>query len=149
MAIMRWAPFAAFPSLERDLQDLLDRIGAMAETEEFPWRPSTDVYRENGTLVLKAELPGIDPKTELTIDVEDDVLHISGEKTFERETEESDRFIKERRFGSFSRDLVLPEGVDPGAITAHYDNGILTVVVPLPTEVTAEPKKVTVEVIEK
>lgn len=149
MAIMRWAPFTAFPSLERDLQDLLDRLGAMAETGEFPWKPSTDVYRENGTLVMKAELPGIDPKTELTIDVEDDILHIKGEKTVEQESEEADRFVKERRFGSFSRELMLPEGVDPGAITASYDNGVLTVVVPLPTETTVEPKKVTVEVIEK
>lgn len=149
MAIMRWAPFTAFPSLERDLQDLLDRLGAMAETGEFPWKPSTDVYRENGTLVMKAELPGIDPKTELTIEVEDDVLHVRGEKSVEHETEEADRFVRERRFGSFSRELMLPEGVDPGAITASYDSGVLTVVVPLPTETTAEPKKVTVEVIEK
>jgi HSP20 family protein len=147
MAIVRWAPFTAFTSLEREMQDMLDRFGT--ESKEFPWKPSMDVYRENGTLVLRAELPGIDPETDLTIDVEDNVLHIRGEKTFERELDETTRFIKERRFGSFRRDLMLPEGVDPGAVTASYEKGILTVEVPLPAEVTAGGEKVAIDVIEK
>lgn len=148
MAIARWAPFTAFTSLERELQELLDRLSIPA-IEGMAWKPSTDVSRENGSLVLRAELPGIDPAKDVTIDVEDNVLHIKGEKKIEREFEETDRFVRERRYGSFERNLMLPEGVDPGSVTAIYEKGILTVEVPLPEEAAAEAEKITVDIIEK
>jgi HSP20 family protein len=149
MAIMRWAPFTAFTSMERDLQDMIDRFGLSPVAGDFTRKPSTDVYRENGTLVLRVELPGIDPATDLSIDVEDSVLHIKGEKKVERELDKADRFIKERRYGLFERTLMLPEGVEADAVTATYEKGVLTVEVPLPTEVIAAEEKVTIDVIEK
>ncbi len=149
MAIVRWAPFTAFTSLEREIQDMFERFSMRPIVEGMTWKPTADVYRENGTLVVRAELPGIDPASDLTIDVEDNVLHIKGEKKFEREFEETDRFVRERRYGSFERSLMLPEGVDPAAVTAIYEKGVLIVEVPLPEEEVTPSEKVIVDVIEK
>ncbi len=144
MAITRWEPFGVFTTLERDMQDLIDRLGVRPVTTG--WRPATDVYRENGTLMVRTELPGIDPDTELEIDVENNVLHITGEKKTDREVKDENRYLRERRFGTFRRDVLLPEGVDAEAITATYDQGILTVSVPLPVESEVSTDKVTVKV---
>ena len=80
--------------------------------------------------------------------VEGNVLHIKGEKKVEKEVSEDDRYMRECRYGSFRRDMMLPEGVSSAAITAVYDNGILTVDVPLPKEAVdqTEPKKIMVEI---
>ena len=149
MAITRWEPFGVFTSLERDMQELIDRFGIRPVTEGFSWKPATDVVRENGTLVVRAELPGIDPEKELTIDVEDNVLRIAGERTTEHKAEDEHRYLRERRFGSFRRELLLPEGIDPETVTATYDDGVLTIEVPLPVETGEEHVKVTVPVTQK
>lgn len=146
MAIMRWAPFSAFASLEREMQDMLDRFGSRPLLEGFEWKPSTDIYREGDKLIVRAEIPGIDPEEELTVELKDGVLHISGEKKVEKEISEDNRYLKECRYGSFRRQVVLPEGVDPESIHADFDNGILMVTVPVPVEKALEPSAIAVEV---
>ena len=146
MAITRWAPFSAFTSLEREMQDMMDRFTMRPWTEGFDWKPATDVYRENGDLIVRAELPGIDPEEGLTVEVEGNVLHITGEKRLEREVEEADRYLRESHFGSFRRDVLLPEGVEPDDIVATLEHGVLTVRVPMPTEAAEEPNTTKVEV---
>lgn len=146
MAIMRWAPFSAFASLEREMQDMLDRFGSRPLLEGFEWKPSTDIYREGDKLIVRAEIPGIDPEEELTVELKDGVLHISGEKKVEKEISEDNRYLKECRYGSFRRQVVLPEGVDPESIHANFDNGILMVTVPVPVEKALEPSAIAVEV---
>src|SRR3972149_2258439 len=137
MAISRWAPFSALASLEREMQNferelhsLLGRMGGAGE--EVAWRPDTDVYREGETLVVRAELPGIEPDKHLEIDVEDNILRIRGHKRLEREIDEEHRFVRECRFGSFQRDILLPDGVEASNVEAVYENGVLTVRVPVP-----------------
>lgn len=93
-----------------------------------------DVFRRNGTLVLEAELPGIDPKEDIDIEIEDGMLNLTGERSESRETEENGRFITERRFGRFQRNLVLPDGVDPDSVKARYEDGLLTIEVPVPED---------------
>jgi len=147
MTIARWPPFSAFTSLEQEMQTLLDRIGARPWLEGFGWKPDADIYREEGTLVVQAELPGLDPDTDLDITVESNVLQIKGEKTESHGVDEADRYVAERRFGLFRRSVMLPEGVDPESVTANYDNGVLTVRVLLPeTPSDEEPRKVHVDV---
>lgn len=147
MAIAKWAPFSAFTSLEQEMQSLLDRIGARPWLEGFGWKPEADIYRDEGTLVIQAELPGLDPEADLDITVESNVLQIKGEKTESQEINETDRYVSERRFGSFRRSVMLPEGVDPDAVSAEYDNGVLTVRVSLPElPEEEEPRKVQVDV---
>lgn len=146
MAISRWAPFSAFTSLEREMQDMMSRFHTRPLIEGFEWKPSTDVYEEDGSLLVRTEIPGIDPSKELTIEVEENVLHIKGEKATEKEISEDSRYLRECSYGTFHRNVMLPEGVDVDEIRADYDNGILTVTVPMPDDQIAEPRTVKVEV---
>ncbi len=141
MAIMKWAPFSAFTELEQQMHSLLDRIGARPGLEGFGWKPDTDIYREKEDLVVQVELPGLGPDDDLDITVESNVLQIKGEKSESKEIKEGDRYVKERRYGSFQRSLMLPDGVDPATVRAGYDNGVLTIRVPLPEASTEEGSK--------
>ena len=131
------------------MHSLLDRVGARSWVEGFGWRPDTDIYRADSVLVVQLELPGIDPLEDLEVDVEDNVLQISGRKTQAPDVTETDRFITERRFGPFHRDVMLPDEVDASAITAVFDNGILTIRVARPAEPPEETpsKRVRVSVV--
>ena len=84
------------------MQSLMDRFLGGRKSGKFDWRPTTDMYRENGTLVIKAELPGLDPARDIEIAVEDDLLTIRGQKSADQEGTEKDRFMKERMFGTLS-----------------------------------------------
>lgn len=146
MAIMRWAPFSAFTSLEREMQGMLEKFISRPLFEGFEWKPTTDVYREDGNLIVRAEIPGIDPDEELTVELKDNVLHITGEKKMEKEINEEHRYLRECLYGTFRRQVVLPAGIDPESIHADYENGILTVTVPVPVEKAVEPDAIKVEV---
>jgi HSP20 family protein len=124
---------AFFPSL-RWFDDLFgDADGArMIKVEEFT---------DGDTLVVKAEMPGIDPEKDVEITVEGGMLHISAERREEAETTERDFHRRELRYGSFSRSLALPEGVDETAVTATYTNGVLEVRAPMPAEPPKEPAR--------
>lgn len=128
----RWAPLL---DLESEMRSIFDRYWPGEEKERLlPHRLVTDMHREGTDLVVTVELPGIDPDQDVAITVEDDILIIKGEKTDERRIDEEDHFLRERRYGHFERRIFLPDGVDPGAITADYDNGVLRIRVPVPAE---------------
>lgn len=91
-----------------------------------------DEYRENGTLVVRAELPGIDPDNDVELTVADGMLHIEAERRDEKKTEETGYLRRELHHGSFSRSLPLPEGVTEADVTASYKDGILEIRVPAP-----------------
>ena len=97
-------------------------------------------FEEDGTYVLRAEMPGIDPDKDVEVGVSGDVLTISGR----RQEEERDKNHSEFRYGSFSRSLRLPPGSDRAAIAATYENGVLEVRVPL-GEARTEATKVPVQ----
>jgi HSP20 family protein len=99
------------------------------------WAPDAlirvDEYREDGVLVVLAELPGIDPEKDVDITVADGVLHIEAVRTETEETESKGFVRKELRHGSFARTLPLPTTTTPSEITATYRDGILEIRVPL------------------
>lgn len=97
-----------------------------------------DEYQENGTLVIKAELPGIDPDSDVELTVSDSMLRISAERREEDRSEDEGYRRHEIRYGSFSRSLPLPAGVSEDDITARYTDGILEIRVPAPE---GQPKK--------
>ena len=146
MAIMRWAPFSAFTSLEREMQAMLDHFGTRPWLRDFGWRPHTDVFKEGDTLVIRAEIPGIEPDKELELDIEGNVLHIKGTKTSESETKSEDRYLRECHYGSFERDVMLPEGITADDVSASYVNGVLIVKVPLPAEELRESDRIKIAV---
>jgi HSP20 family protein len=124
---------------------MFDRVDQMFDewTRVLPLRwpalgewPATvirvDEFHENGTLVVRAELPGIDPEKDVELTVSDRMLHIEAERREEEKADEKGYVRKEMRYGSFSRTLPLPEGVSEKDIKADYTNGILEVRIPAP-----------------
>ena len=99
-----------------------------------------DEYQEEGALVVRAELPGIDPEKDVELTVSDHTLHIEAERREEEEVKEKGYLRHEVRCGSFSRTLPLPEGVTDADITASYKDGILEIRIPSPA--VEEAKKI-------
>ena len=110
----------------------------------FPHWPETEdlirveEFRENGTLVVRADLPGIDPDKDVELTVSDGMLHIQAERREEEKKEDKGYLRRELRYGSFSRTLPLPEGTAESDITATYKAGTLEIRVPEPKQ---EPAK--------
>ena len=128
-----WDPFGRF----------LGDVPALMRWPERLWPADelvrVDEYRENGTLVVRAEMAGIDPKKDVEITVFHGVLHISAERREEKKDEGKDYFRQELRYGSFSRDLPLPDGVDESDVKATYKDGILEIRIPLPKDEVEKP----------
>jgi HSP20 family protein len=97
-----------------------------------------DEFHEEDTLVIRAEIPGIDPEKDVDLSVSDHTLRIRAERREEKEAEEKGYLRREMRYGSFSRTLSLPEGVAEADITASYKDGILEIRVPAPAPVPAK-----------
>jgi len=89
-------------------------------------------YREDGTRVIRADLPGIDPDKDVVLTVSDEMLHIEAERREEEKQEGKGYLRQEVRYGSFSRSLPLPEGVTEADITATYKDGVLEIRIPEP-----------------
>ena len=140
--LMEWQPFREVSRLRREMDHLWDdyfgsgRRGLKPLQAEFS--PAVDVTETAEAVVVKAEVPGMDAK-EINISVTGDVLTIKGEKKSEREEKEENYHLVERRYGSFSRSLALPAGVDMDKIEAKYDKGVLTVTCPKKEEVKPKP----------
>lgn len=137
MELKLWSPFS---DLEREWRFDFPRVFG----EGF--RPTIDVVKGEGELVVTAELPGIDPN-DVEVALDGNYLTIKGEKSEEREVSEDDRYMHERGYGKFQRRIPLPEGVSADKIVANYDKGILTVKVTLPEEKTIAPRTIPVETV--
>jgi hypothetical protein len=98
--LTRWEPFAELG----ELRSRLDRIfGDVVEGRQRPWTPAIDVIRDNGNLVVRADVPGI-KSDEVKIEVEDDIITVSGQHEEQKEEKDKHYLRKERRYGSFSLD---------------------------------------------
>ena len=94
------------------------------------YSPSFDMYEKNGNYVVKAELPGIE-KDDISIDIDNDVVTISGKKESKHEEKDTNYYLKESRYGSFSRSFRLPSEVQEDKVDATMKDGVLNVVIPL------------------
>lgn len=124
--------------------NLMRRPGGQQGAQELAeWAPAIDVVTKDSDLVIRAELPGV-KQEDVDITLENNVLTISGERKAEQEEERGGYHVRERRYGSFSRSLALPEGLDESKIHARYDNGVLEVTVEGAAAV-QEPKRIQIE----
>ena len=143
--IARWEPFRGVTALQdqinRLFHDAFDRTGEQSNLSA--WAPAVDIYESEQELVVKADLPDIDPKG-LDIRVENNLLTIRGERKFEKKVSEENYLRVERSFGSFARSFTLANTVDTDAIKAEYQNGVLTLSIPKREE--AKPKQIKVNV---
>ena len=99
------------------------------EMKEWNWNPVVDIFEEKYTIVIKAELPGVDKK-DINIDVKGRVLTLKGERSAENEVKEDNYYRRERTYGRFERAFTLPAEVDPDRIKADYKDGVLKIDVP-------------------
>jgi HSP20 family protein len=131
------------------LHDHIDRLfnDAFArsdgESNLTSWAPAVDIRETEHELLVKGDLPGIDPK-DLDIRVENNILTIRGERKFENKAEQDNYLRVERAYGSFFRSFALASTVNPEGIKANYENGVLTLVIPKREE--AKPKQIKVNV---
>jgi HSP20 family protein len=100
-----------------------------------------DLVESGDDFLLRADLPGLS-ESDVNIELEDNVLTISGQRKAEHEERKEGYYRLERASGSFSRSLTLPEGVDPEKVSAHFDRGVLEVRIPKPEQ--RKPRKVTI-----
>jgi HSP20 family protein len=147
MALVRWEPAREISSLQSDINRLFnsffDTPGGGNGGTLRRWIPPMDLVETEDSFVLKADLPGL-TESDLNLEVEDNVLTISGERKAEHEDKHEGYVRVERAFGSFRRSLTLPEGVEPDAVKASFDNGVLEVRVPKPEQ--RKPRKVAIQV---
>jgi HSP20 family protein len=147
MAIVRWEPFRDLMTTQREF----DRLFKEAFSPFFgegglstrTWAPPVDIYETENDIVLKAELPGIDPK-DVEVRVEDSTLYLRGERKFEKEVKDEDYHRVERSYGSFARSFSLPNSINTEKVKAEYKDGLLTLTLPKREE--AKPKTIKIDV---
>jgi HSP20 family protein len=136
--LTRWDPFGELSELRTRLDRVFEELG---NGREHAWTPSIDVVRDDDKLVVHADVPGIKPE-EVKIEIEDDVLTVSGSHEERKEEKDKHYVRRERRYGSFSRSVALPAGVDAKQIEARTHDGVVEVTIPLPAE--AKKERITI-----
>ena len=146
MAVVRFEPFRELAALQNEMGRWMSQMtGAQTSGGNgdggTTWLPAVDVWETDAELVLSFDLPGI-PEDQIDVELDDNVLTVTGKR--ERSEEQSgERFYRfERRYGTFTRSVTLPQGVDESSIKAEYTNGVLEVHVPKPEE--PKPKRIQV-----
>lgn len=150
MALVRWDPAREIDSLQGEMNRLFStffdtpsRPGNGNAATGRRWIPAMDLVETGEHFVLKADLPGMS-ESDVNIELENNVLTVSGERKTEHEEKHEGYYRLERSAGAFSRALTLPEGIDADAIAATFDNGVLEVRIPKPAQ--AQPRKVQIGV---
>ena len=149
MAIVRWQPFRDLLATEREFDRLFREAFSPlfgqreGEFSTRAWAPAVDIFETENSIVLKAELPGVDPK-DVEVRVEDNTLYLKGERKFEKETKEENYHRIERSYGSFARSFALPNSMDAEKVAAEYQDGLLTLTLPKREE--AKPKTIKINI---
>ncbi len=147
MAIVRWEPFRDLVTtrdgFNRLINETFSRFFNDGESGSRGWAPAVDIYETDQDVVLKAELPGVDPK-DLEVRVEDGTLYLKGQRKFENDVKEENYHRVERSYGSFTRSFALPSSVNSEKAKAEYKDGLLTLTLPKREE--AKPKTIQINV---
>jgi HSP20 family protein len=115
-----------------------------ATSESAAWSPKIDVFERDNRLVTRVDLPGL-KKEEVSVEVTDGHLALSGERKHEKEEKKDNFYRSEREYGSFYRAVPLPQGVKLEDVKATFSEGVLEVSVPLPAKPEANVRKVQIE----
>ena len=145
MALIRWEPIAELNTIQNEMNRLFNTfVDPPAPTGRGNgttrrWLPPMDLVETPDHYVLRADLPGLSDG-DVNVQLEANVLTISGERKAENEDQQEGYYRLERAFGAFSRSLTLPDGVDPDGVQAHFDRGVLEIRIPKPEQ--KKPKTV-------
>jgi HSP20 family protein len=152
MALVRWDPSRELSSLQSEMNRLFQSFFDTPATGSGTggnggtlrrWHPAMDLVETEDHFVLRADLPGVS-EDDVKVELEDNVLTIAGERRHEEEAKGGGYYRLERATGVFSRSLTLPEGIDPEAVQASFDKGVLEVRIPKPEE--RKPRRVAISV---
>lgn len=142
MALTRTNPWATLPTLQDRVNKLFDdmfpEVREGADMALMEWRPIVDTYEKDDAIVVSAELPGV-KKDDVSIDVKNNILTMSGERKHEDEINENDYYRSERFYGKFQRSFTLPDNVDADNVDASFKDGVLKITIPK-TEQSAKKK---------
>ncbi len=147
MAMIRWEPVGELHTIQNEMNRLFNTLfdspaqTAGAGSAMRRWVPPMDLVETGEHYVLRADLPGLS-EADVNIELEDNVLTISGERPIEHDDREEGYYRVERASGAFARSLTLPEGVDPDSVQAHFDRGVLEIRIPKPEQ--RKPRKVSI-----
>ena len=145
MALVRWDPFAELFRVQDQMNRLFDDSRRRSGPRELAgaWTPAVDIYEDQESFVVKAELPEVDGK-DVDIRLDSNTLTIAGERKLEREEDKESYHTVERCHGKFSRSFTLPDTVDQDKVTAEASNGVLRVVLPKKPE--TKPREIEIKV---
>jgi HSP20 family protein len=146
MAVIRWEPLGELSTIQSEMNRLFNTLvdgSPGSRSGARRWTPAMDLVETADEFVLRADLPGLSEK-DIAIELEGNVLTVSGERETEHEDDEGGYYRLERASGAFSRSLTLPEGVAPEGIAASFDRGVLKVRIPKPED--RKPRKVAIAV---
>jgi HSP20 family protein len=140
--LVRWEPFREIATLQNEMSRLMNSFaglgGGNGETSRG-WVPAVDVWETDNELVYAFDLPGI-PEDKISIEFEDGALTVSAQRERTQELSEENLYRFERRFGTFTRTIGLPQGVDENQIKADYRDGVLEVRVAKPEQ--SKPRRI-------
>ena len=130
--LVRWEPFREIAALQNDMGRLMSTFLGQANGETSrTWVPAVDVWEVEDRLVYAFDLPGI-PEDKISVEFDDGSLTVSGERERAEEVKNDGFYRYERRFGSFSRTVGLPQGVTEGDVNAEYRDGVLEISIKKP-----------------
>jgi HSP20 family protein len=133
------SPFALMRRMMEDMDRMFADFGGGGSSERGfgglsrGFNPEVEVFKREGKLVVRADLPGMS-QDDVHVSLDEDGLLLKGERRHEEEREEGGIFHSERSYGSFQRRIPLPRGVDPSTCDASFDHGVLEVSLKLPEQ---------------
>jgi len=141
--LTRWDPFREMLSIRNTMDRMFDSAlaGSPDRWQPMAWDLALDVVESKDEFVVKASVPGINPD-DLEITFNNNTLTIRGEIKDEKEVEEAQYHLRERRYGSFARSLTLPAGIETSKIEANFEAGVLKLRLPKAEEI--KPKKIAI-----
>lgn len=129
MALIRWQPFQEVDTLHRQMDRIFNDLYRVERNSQIAWQPAIELQNTDETIILKAEIPGVEGK-DLDVRVTREAVAISGEHRYEKKAQENGLFRSEFRYGQFQRVIPLPSAVQNDRVQADFTNGILTLTLP-------------------
>lgn len=145
-AIVRYNPFRELRAMQEQMNRLLDLAWNRETGEDIKegiWQPPVDIYEDEDSVIIKAELPDIDQK-DIEVKIEDSTLTLRGERKQDEKLKRENFHRMERFYGTFQRSFTLPHTIDQEKVKANCANGILTITLPKKEE--KKPKMINVEI---
>jgi HSP20 family protein len=140
--LVRWAPFSELASLQNEMSRFMNGLVEGNGRQTQSWIPTADVWETEHELVYAFDLPGI-PEEQISVELDDGALTITAERERAAEVEDGRYYRFERRFGTFTRTIGLPQGVTDESVKAIYAHGVLEVHVAKPQQ--PKPRKIQVD----